>query len=299
MLQGIIILSLGVLSVQAGGGSFEHHIKSRVDTFNILSNCWGKQNMLKFSIAYHKACEFCEQLDAPLYPGGYQTLPADSNQIDALRVLLGNPALANLILNSNGQNSQSSLFGRKKRQANGLLSPTEEDKQNFLMDFADFKMGMKTKIGNLTCVMTQLKMLDANGDINIRQYTDGIWDEVEKTNGAADPAFVKKVTDGYDDCYKISQSWPQQSLNRNPLFKKHGRHMIFFECAKKVEHKMCYMYQVKEWLDIMYGEMDHSKYGFPEDQYDAAAMIMKVKYESATDEMRFVDEALWGKSKFE
>jgi hypothetical protein len=32
------------------------------------------------------------------------------------------------------------------------------------------------------------------------------------------------------DCYEIAQSIPQNILDKNPIYKKFGRNMIFFKC---------------------------------------------------------------------
>merc|ERR1712112_386458 len=56
---------------------------------------------------------------------------------------------------------------------------------------------------------------------------------------------------GFNDCYEIAQKWPQETLERNPLSKVFGRHMIFFKCVKKVEKKMCTAAQVSHWMDTV------------------------------------------------
>merc|ERR1712127_264032 len=102
----------------------------------------------------HRACEYCETVQSNV-----NTLPgplAAADQLQALRGLLNNPALAQILQAQSNRGG----FGRKRRQANGLLNPSEEDKEEFLED------SMETKIGNLSCVMTQLEMLDAAGNIN-------------------------------------------------------------------------------------------------------------------------------------
>ena len=44
-------------------------------------------------------------------------------------------------------------------------------------------------------------------------------------------AYVEKM----EDCYSIAQSIPQDILNKNPVYKKFGRNMIFFKC----QHVSC------------------------------------------------------------
>merc|ERR1712013_250494 len=46
-----------------------------------------------------------------------------------------------------------------------------------------------------------------------------------------------------------AENWPQAPLNRNPLSKIFGRHMLFFKCADKAERKMCAKAQMLKWLE--------------------------------------------------
>merc|ERR1711872_744590 len=98
------------------------------------------------------------------------------------------------------------------------------------------------------------------------------------------------------DCYKISQNWPQASLNRSPMKKIFGRHMIFFKCAHKKEMQMCAKAQMLQWLETIYGtdpEYKPEDHGLPEDKYDAAVSIM-VLDNAYSPEEKFVVDFFWG-----
>lgn len=123
-----------------------------------------------------------------------------------------------------------------KRDTEGLLSPDEDDFMEFLDDFDDFKEGMATKIGNLTCVMTELKMLTPELKVNIEYYTRSVEEDedidVSESEFLQDPEWLERLRTGYQDCYDISESIPSAALMGNPLTKVFGRQMIFFKCAK-------------------------------------------------------------------
>ena len=80
-------------------------------------------------------------------------------------------------------------------------------------------------------------------------------------SAASDPLFVTKLKEGFLDCYNVAQAWPQAALDRNPLYQKYGRHMIFFNCATKVEEQMCTKYQARQWLEQLYGRLDEELLG--------------------------------------
>jgi hypothetical protein len=88
-------------------------------------------------------------------------------------------------------------------------------------------------IGNLTCVMTKLDMLDSALQVNLKLWTTDVWQQLDlkKTLAGEDPEWRQKMIGGYTDCYQVASNWPQQSLDRNPITKVFGRHMIFFKCA--------------------------------------------------------------------
>ena len=283
----IVILSLVALFVLEAEST--EKLMHKINRWNLMARCWGDDNMVGYSVKMEQAMKFCGEIRAPIF--GAKPFPGNDDKLDALRDLLANPALSAFLNNQ----------GRRKRQA-GLLNPDEEDKMEFMEDLSDFKEGMQTKIGNLTCVLTQMEMLDAAGNINMEAYSlRGMTPFLGNTPAGSDPVFLKKLADGFSDCYDISRNWPQVSLDRNPMKKEHGRHMIFFECAKKVEDMMCTKYEIYKWLEILYGKWDSSQnaeLGLPDDKYDAAAMSMMATRDSASDEEMFIDDFFWQKSKF-
>ena len=130
---------------------------------------------------------------------------------------------------------------RTKRSADseittGILQPDEDDFMEFLEDFADFKGGMATKIGNLTCVLTEMNLLTAELKVNIDEYKKDLSDfeeyDLSESPIVEDPEWRARLARGYQDCYDISESIPSAALTGNPLKRVFGRQMIFFKCAK-------------------------------------------------------------------
>merc|ERR1711992_222074 len=125
--------------------------------------CWGKGNMYLYKLALLEATEQCTQQD-------HHNLLKPANPILSLLnqdaetlpfQLSNNPFLSssnsnNPFKSSSSQlnlNAWNNLWGnsRSKRQAEELLE-----------DFEEFKGDIATKMGNLTCVMQKLNMLDSN-----------------------------------------------------------------------------------------------------------------------------------------
>merc|ERR1712244_18649 len=100
------------------------------------------------------------------------------------------------------------------------------------------------------------------------------------------------------DCRELPPAVP----DRNPLYKVFGRHMVFFNCVKKVDEKACAAAQMNKYLEVMYGEdegeTDWTKFGLPKNKYEQAALVTLVMYESASPEENFIGDFFNGKSEF-
>jgi len=309
MLGRVILLSL--VGLAACSHELPKNIMQMLNKWNLEEKCFGIENMIPFTLKLHQAGEHCKQLH-PRVSGGFMTLPQPINQNPwqtLPQAVNRNPwtkpapqgsdseilsKLAQLLLPNIRQQLR-----RNKRDAGGLLQADETDFQEFLDNFDDFKMGMMSKISNLTCVLTQMDMMDSNMQPNLYTYTTSFWEHLDYSDpetAIVDPEWKQKMINSYNDCHDVAQAWPQKSLDRNEITKRFGRQMVFFKCAKKMEMVNCAKHQILKALELWYGEndgMDLSQYGLPRDKYDAAALSMMVMYESATDEEEFVNDFFW------
>merc|ERR1712152_35663 len=152
-----------------------------------------------------------------------------------------------------------------------------------------------SKMGNLTCVMKKMDMLDNNLQVNMKAYSGDMWDKIDlsQTMAGEDAEWRNMLETHYKDCYDIARSFPQSALNRNPLTKVFGRHMVFFKCAKKAEAKCCGMACANDMLETLYGKNDNydwTQHGMPANKYERAAWTMKVMYGTASPEEGAIHE---------
>merc|ERR1712142_1274913 len=144
-------------------------------------------------------------------------------------------------------------------------------------------------------IIQKMEFLDSNLQINMKYYSGDGWNKLDlvQTMAGEDPEWREMLEDSYKDCYDIARSFPQSALNRNPLTKVFGRHMVFFKCTKKAETKACGMACANDMLSTLYGtndEFNWSQYGLPQNKYERAAKTMMVMYGAATKEEGFVHE---------
>jgi len=188
---------------------------------------------------------------------------------------------------------------RGKRDAEVFVETDEEDLQEFLEDFADFKEDIATKMSNLTCVLSQLNMLDSSFQVNMEGYSQDMWTQMDlsQTLAGSDPVWREMVISGYKDCYSIAQTWPEDTLDKTPLTKVFGRHLVFFKCAKKVERRSCLAAQANDWLTTLYGEdpsYNYAQHGLPSNKYQRAALVTKVMFGATSEEEKFVGDFFYG-----
>jgi len=292
MMRVVIALTCLVAVGQAG---VREKIRRDINKFNNAAMCWGTKNTIGYEVAVIQACEQCMQYGTPA-----AAFVKPANPFAPLNTFQTLPQPIN-----NKWKKIAQLLSRNKRQAEGGLIETDEaDVEEFLENFSDWKHDLSSKIGNLTCVLTKLNMLDSNLQVNMDLYTNTAWEQMDlsETLAGSDPTWKQMVISGYTDCYQIAENFPQQTLDRNPLYKVFGRHMVFFSCTKKVEEKACAAAQMAKYLEVMYGEdtgeIDWTQFGLPKNKYEQAALVTVVMHESASPEEKFIGDFFNGKSEF-
>jgi len=256
-----------------------------INGFNNEVACWGRQNVVNFHVALIKATEQCSE---------YGDIGSLLGSVEPFKKVQKASKLANLV--RRGNLWKNFLTSRNKRQAESLLEYDEEEEiAKFMHDFAYFKKDVASSVGNLTCVLTKMGMLDSSLQVNLQLYTSEMWENMDlsETLAGEDPVWRQRLVQGWSDCYEIARNWPEGSLENNPLSKVFGRHMIFFKCAQKTEKKMCAAAQMNDWITTLYGSNDDyygAQLGLPLDKYKRAMMIVKVTTEQASDEEKFISD---------
>merc|ERR1711963_77719 len=156
----LILMSLLVLGPCYGMDAMFKKMMKQTAKHTFDAACFGETNKNNYDLAVGAAIEKCMQL-----------APA----IDLINILSPSSPFTSLFPSINPKNpfrqfqeyqdlDQLVSLWRTKRSADseittGLLQPDEEDFMEFLGDFADFKGSMATKMGNLTCVLTEMNLL--------------------------------------------------------------------------------------------------------------------------------------------
>merc|ERR1712037_221818 len=237
------MIRLLLLSAMAASGmamSTRQTIRMDMEKFNNDAMCWGVENMMAYRLAQYKAMDECSKygqvstLPAPAN-NPFATLPGDASNpwmnvpqpVDSRRSPLSK-------LFNRGSNSNTDkwadlwgdfLNGRSKRQAEeGILEIDEAaELEKFLEDYDEFKTDIGSMIGNLTCVLTKMDMLDSSLQVNLKLWTTDIWQQLnlKKTLAGEDPEWRQKLIGGYTDCYQLASAEPRQEPHHQGLRSSH------------------------------------------------------------------------------
>jgi len=291
-----VLMSLsGLLLVTLPAGATTRLMKKMVDEVNthrLKAECFGDVNKKNYDMAIEESMEKCMQL-APAFNLLSQLPTSQFSSAFSSRV---SEPFKNIQF-SNLENLVS--LWRTKRDT-GLVNVDEDDFVEFLDDLGEFRADMASKMSNLSCVLTDMKLLTPELKVNIDEYTKDAAEiegfDLEASPLAQDPEWWQRLVTGYKDCFDISESIPQAALDKNPMKKMFGRQMMFFKCADKNERMNCALGQMKMWLESYYAadERDMKEFGLPEDKYEAAGLTLMVKYNGASDEEKFLSNFFWG-----
>jgi len=288
-LAGVLLVSL----TAEGTMELMEKMVDEVNTHRLKAECFGEVNKMNYDVAIEGAIEKCMQL-APAF-NVINLVP--SNQFKGA---FSSSKLSSPFQNIQFSNLDSLVSLWRTKRDTGLVNVDEDDFIEFLEDVGEFKDNVLTKMGNLSCVLTELKLLTPELKVNIEEYTKDAAEiegfDLDASPLAQDPEWWQRLVTGYKDCYDISESIPQAALDKNPMKKMFGRQMMFFKCADKNERMNCALGQMKKWLESYYqaDDRDLSEFGLPDDKYEASGLTLMVMYNKASDEEKFLSDFFWG-----
>ena len=87
---------------------------------------------------------------------------------------------------------------------------------------------MVHNLANLTCVLSKMRFLDDQLQVNMDTFERGMWEAMSDL----EPEFKEKAVAGYKACHDVSEAVPQEVLDMKPITRQFGRQMVFFKCIK-------------------------------------------------------------------
>merc|ERR1712098_796051 len=225
-----LLLVLALVALVKSQGEISKKFMKQIAMYNYKSACWGQKNVDNLILEMIKCTEKCMQQE-PSFDVAAELMPQKNpfaplvQQKNPIKPLLSN-------------NCEALWRNKRSASGSGFLEATQADLIDFLQDYKMWGEDLVTSIGNMTCVMQEMGLLTKDREINMEHYNN--WDNTEVFDASLslpgqDPELKEKFVTAFSDCKAIADSWPQSTLNKNPITKAFGRNMIFFKCANKAE----------------------------------------------------------------
>merc|ERR1719180_272957 len=121
---------------------------------------------------------------------------------------------------------------------------------------AEQRHQMEAKIGNMTCVMRELNVLDASNNIDIQAMKR----DTQKYTMPS-PWFGQKYEQMLDSCYEMATNLPAEIADNSVVSGsfgtfKLGEFKMFEKCSMKEEMKLCMNQDIKNKVESNFGPME-------------------------------------------
>jgi len=112
---------------------------------------------------------------------------------------------------------------------------------------------MEAKVGNMTCVLREIGILDANNELDFESEK-----RVLETYDLPDQWFKNRIINGMEDCNKMVEAIPADVTDEMsyPGMPEVFRIKAYMKCCKKTMLKNCMYKDVKEKLETNFGSLE-------------------------------------------
>jgi len=136
---------------------------------------------------------------------------------------------------------------------------------------------MQAKLGNASCILQELGMIDANQNLDINKMVksveDGEWgtfpDQWLKENHIKDCR----------NCATYADSIPKSVFDECAYGEKWGRIMLFFQCEKEAKYKCCMNHDMKQKLEKSFGSLEELEQATGLEEYQLLPLTQKLLHD--------------------
>ncbi|XP_037083363.1 uncharacterized protein LOC119103810 [Pollicipes pollicipes] len=120
---------------------------------------------------------------------------------------------------------------RWKRSHHGSITPEKLEAM---------RVKASSMIGNITCVMREMKMLDSNNQVDFASIKKRIMEL------PLPKELVDDMCEGMDHCRDFASCIPSQVFEKSPIMAGFGKQMAFFKCFKMAKVESCMKQDFRE-----------------------------------------------------
>jgi len=136
---------------------------------------------------------------------------------------------------------------------------------------------MQAKLGNASCVLQELGIIDNNQNLDIngmvQSVEDGEWGEFP------DQWLKEHHIKDCRTCATYADSIPKTVFDECPYGEKWGRIMLFFQCEKEAKYKCCMNHDMKQKLEKSFGTLEELEQATGLPEYQLLPLTMKLLHD--------------------
>jgi len=242
-----------------------HYLGAMINHYNLLEKCYGQESIGKYFMDIENASRFCLKQETPASIVSQLHTDDGMDTVNTLGRLQSATKLSDLITPSNR---------RRKREVSGLFPLTEEQIQHMKDHMEEDENELMFAIGNLTCVMEKMQMIDRDGEILIENYRgDNLENLLKVTTAGSDPDFITSTSEAAEDCFILAKELPKEDHddhdNHDAVIKSFEKKKNFFECMFEAQEELCLKWQMYHGMKDIYGvDVDKVNLGGHGDKYE-------------------------------
>merc|ERR1712018_790673 len=265
-----LLVVLSLTSVALGGMDYE--MVQKWQKLKAMESCWGEENMKLVMVDMKKAIAKCSHEDAPElslppYRSSYRFVntminKGDNYMYDMFSEMFDSSSDRMDNYRSSDYSNQMGRMSHFKNMFNNMRYKRAAGDNLDLGDrlvekLAEQKHHMEAKIGNMTCVMKELNVLDASNNIDIQAMKR----DIQKYTMPSE-WFKNKYEHLLDTCYEMATNLPadiaENSVVTGDSFGtvKLGEVKMFTNCTEKAKTKLCMHQDIKKKVESNFGPME-------------------------------------------
>jgi len=136
---------------------------------------------------------------------------------------------------------------------------------------------MQAKLGNASCVLQELGIIDQNQNLDINKMVksveDGEWGEFP------DQWLKEHHIKDCQTCATYADSIPKPVFDECAYGEKWGRIILFFQCEKEAKYKCCMNHDMKGKLEKSFGSLEELEQATGLPEYQLLPLTMKLLHD--------------------
>merc|ERR1712241_360499 len=309
MKSSIVLICVGMAI--AGDDMFGHEkMKKQWTDYKAMESCFGEDMMKTSMLKMKKAVVKCTgidmpELDLPMYKSPHRVVHALLESAEDFEQMMMKMMMKKMFGEQMAEPQAESYNDYKSSPFGNMGSRMNKDNKYEMMEklmktFMNqrnkratddvFELGdrlteklkqetvkMQAKLGNASCVLQELGIIDQNQNLDINKMVksveDGEWGEFP------DQWLKEHHIKDCQTCATYADSIPKPVFDECAYGEKWGRIILFFQCEKESKCKTCMNHDMKAKLEKSFGSLEELEQATGLPEYQLLPLTMKLLHD--------------------